>query len=53
MVNWDGQHHVVEKVALLATVEVNGKAVKQAVLRHQDNLTIGQTRFRYIVGKLS
>ncbi|MDP6935106.1 MAG: FHA domain-containing protein [Myxococcota bacterium] len=46
---WDGKRHVLTKDGWLAKVMVNGESVKSRALESEDELTVGATRFRYLV----
>lgn len=44
---WDGQNHVVHKLARLAKVLVNDKPITSQALKDGDRFRIGSTRLRY------
>ena len=46
-VTWDGQYHVLNKVASMANALVNGQKIKKQRLEVGDVLTIGSTEIRY------
>jgi pSer/pThr/pTyr-binding forkhead associated (FHA) protein len=48
---WNGKGHVVKKVAMLGTVQVNGKAPGLLPLRDGDRVTVGKTLFTYVLPK--
>lgn len=50
-IEWTGKAHVIRKTWVLASVRVNGDAVRVRTLRPGDQIQVGETKFKYVVGK--
>jgi pSer/pThr/pTyr-binding forkhead associated (FHA) protein len=48
-VAWNGETHVIRRLAKFATVKVNDKSAREAVLSEGDRVTIGKTALCYVI----